>query len=109
MFKMLENIEFKYYINIQQLLLAFIKQSEASDVSNAILNIEQTQNSKRTIESISKQIESNNVDNWVERFESGKLPSNIINNYIILYRLLQKELFLLTEFNNTIQLLEKEQ
>lgn len=109
MFRMLENIEFKYYKNIQQLLLAFIKQSEASDVSNAILNIEKTQNSKRTIESISKQIESNNVDNWVERFESGKLPSNIINNYIILYRLLQKELFLLTEFNNTIQLLEKEQ
>ena len=103
MFRMLENIEFKYYINIQQLLLAFIKQSEANDVSNAILNIEKTQNSKRTIESISKQIASNNVDNWVERFESGKLLSNLVNNYIILYRLLQKELFILTEYTKEIE------
>ena len=34
---------------------------------------------------------------WVEQFESGKLESNIINNFVILYRLLQKELFLLNE------------
>lgn len=95
---------------IQELLLAFVKHSEAYDVSNAILKYETMSASKKKVtELISEQIATNPIDNWVEKFESGKLKSNLINNFVILFRLLQTELFLLTEFNKKIQLLEKEQ
>ena len=110
MLRMLENIEFKYYPNIKNMLLAFIKQSEANDVSNAVINYESMRlGNQKATDVISKQIATNNVDKWVEKFESRNLPSNLINNFVILFRLLQTELFLLTEFNKTIQLLEKEQ
>ena len=110
MLRMLENIEFKHYLIIQELLLAFVKHSEAYDVSNAILKYETMSASKKKVtELISEQIATNPIDNWVEKFESGKLKSNLINNFVILFRLLQTELFLLTEFNKKIQLLEKEQ
>ena len=110
MLRMLENIEFKHYPKIQELLIAFVKQSEANDVSNAIIKYETMRiGNQKATDVISKQIATNSVDNWVEKFESGNLPSNLINNFVILYRLLQKELFLLTEFNNKIKFLEKEQ
>ncbi len=106
MFRMIEKIDFNYFPNIQKLLLAFIKQSEAYDVSNAILKYEQM-NDGYMIKHISQQISTNPTDHWVELFESGNLPSNIINNFVLLYRLLQKEFFILTEYNKAIQELSK--
>ena len=106
MFRMIEKIDFNYFPNIQKLLLAFIKQSEAYDVSNAILKYEQM-NDGYMIKLISQQISTNSTDHWVEMFESGNLPSNIINNFVLLYRLLQKEFFILTEYNRAIQELSK--
>lgn len=104
MLRMLENIEFKYHSEIQNILIAFVKQSEAYDVSNAILNYEKMGTSKeKATELISKQIATNATDNWVGKFESGKLPSNLITNFVILYRLLQKEFILLTEYTKEIK------
>ena len=104
MLRMLENIEFKYHSEIQNTLIAFVKQSEAYDVSNAILNYEKMGTSKeKATELISKQIATNATDNWVGKFESGKLPSNLITNFVILYRLLQKEFILLTEYTKEIK------
>ena len=106
MFRMIEKIDFNYFPNIQKLLLEFIKQSEAYDVSNAILKYEQM-NYGYMIKLISQQISTNPTDHWVEMFESGNLPSNIINNCVLLYRLLQKEFFILTEYNKATQELSK--
>ena len=109
MLRMLENIEFKYFKNIQTLLIAFVKQSEANDVSNAVLAYEKrTAGKDKLTKIISSQIASNNKDNWVEKFESGNLQSNIINNFVILYRLLQKEFFLLTEYTKEIEKLQND-
>ena len=106
--KMLENIDFKYYSNIQNLLIAFVKQSEANDVRQAILDYEtKVVDGKPLFKIISSQIESNKINNWVEQFESGKLESNIINNFVILYRLLQKEFFLLNELITQVKEIEE--
>lgn len=104
MLRMLENIDFKFYPNIQTILLAFVKQSEAYDVRQAILDYETK--GKPLSKIISSQIATNNVDDWVGQFESGKLKSNIINNFVILYRLLQKEFFLLNELITQVKKIE---
>lgn len=107
MLKMLENIDFKYYPHIQNLLIAFVKQSEANDVRQAILDYEtKVVYGKPLSKIISSQIATNNVDDWVGQFESGKLESNIINNFVILYRLLQKEFFLLNELIKQVKEIE---
>lgn len=104
---MLENIDFKYYSNIQNLLIAFVKQSEANDVRQAILDYEtKIVDGKYLSKIISLQIATNNVDDWVGQFESGKSKSNLINNFVILYRLLQKEFFLLTELITQVKKIE---
>lgn len=107
MLRMLENIDFKFYPNIQTILLAFVKQSEAYDVRQAILDYEtKIVDGKHLSEIISSQIATNNVDDWVGQFESGKSKSNLINNFVILYRLLQKELFLLNELITQVKEIE---
>lgn len=104
MLRMLENIEFKYYSQIQYLLLAFVKQSEAQDVSTAILNYENLRiGGKKMTDVIAAQIATNPTDNWVEKIESGKLTSHLMTNFVILYRLLQKESFILTEYITKIE------
>ena len=108
MLRMLENIEFKYYTRIQQILLAFIKQSEAHDVSTAILNYENLRvGNKKMTESIAETIATNPANNWVEKIESGQLTSHLMTNFVILYRLLQNESFLLNEYISKIDQLSK--
>ncbi len=52
------------------------------------------------------EIASNDNDKCLEKFESGNLHSNVIINFVILYRLLQKEFFLLTEYTKEIDKLQ---
>lgn len=83
---MIEKIDFNYFPNIQKLLLEFIKQSEAYDVSNAILKYEQM-NYGYMIKLISQQISTNPTDHWVEMFELEiyHQTSSIILYYCIGY------------------------
>lgn len=109
MLRMLENIDFKHFPDIKNLLIEFVKLSEAYDVSNAILSEENIKmGDKKMSEFISNLISTNPKEHWVERFEKGELHSNMINNYIVLYKLLKKELPILIDYKNKIQELTKD-
>ena len=80
MLRMLENIDFKHFSNIQDLLIEFVKLSESYDVSNAILGDGKAidSNHNKISEFISNLISTNPKEHWVERFEKGELQSNMI-------------------------------
>lgn len=109
MLRMLENIDFKHFSGIKDLLIDFVKLSEAYDVSNAILSAENTKmGDKKMSEFISNQISTNSKEHWIEKYEKGELKGIEIINYIKLYKLLQNELSILIKYKNKIQELTKD-
>lgn len=103
MLRMLENIGFKYYPEIQKTLTDFIENSEAYDVSSAIINNETDQ---RIIDTISNCFNDNQKEKWVEKFDSNDLHSNFMFNYVILYKLLKIEASLLIGYEREIEKIE---
>ena len=103
MLRMLENIGFKYYPEIQKTLTDFIENSEAYDVSSAIINNE---TDKKIIDTISTCFNDNQKEKWVEKFDSNDLHSNFMFNYVILYKLLKIEASLLIGYEREIEKIE---
>ena len=105
---MCNNIDFKYYPNISKCFLSFISSSLSMDVRGTVLgNVNIFSENKRISECAVQMIKENTQEDWVTKFDSGKLTGNLIVPYIILYKLLNIEKKLIIDYLNQIKIITK--
>lgn len=107
MIREIENIEFKYHNKLKNIFIEFIKSSLNNDMRSIILgyiNIKFGDN--KAISDIQKDIKDNSKHNWVDKFDKNELGSNLMLPYVILYKLLHKEIDLIFTYKNFIKNLD---
>jgi|GEM_PF-1353233 len=105
--RMIENIPFKYNMNIARILMNITEIYLASDSKDAILgNMNNIAGGRKLSESISEDIKNTSND-WVKMFDNGQLQSNIMFPYVLLYKRLKTEIVLLNEYQKCIEKLKK--
>lgn len=102
--QMLNNIDFKYYLQIQGLITEFIQISLSHDVSDVIVSNEKLKmgNDKKTSQFIEEMFQLDNIEELYSRYKNGNLQGNIIIPYFILFDLLKIEQELLINYLNEI-------
>lgn len=102
MMSMLENISFKYYIEIENILEEFVEKSFLFDTRGNILgNITIMSSGKeKIIDIISKNIKDTTYD-WVEIISQSK-TANLMEPYVQLYFLLKEEAGLLIRYKEEV-------
>lgn len=107
MMSMLNNISFKYYIEIENILEEFVEKSFSLDTRGNILgNISAMLGKEKVIDVISKSIKDTTYD-WIEIISHSK-NANIMAPYVQLYFLLKEEADLLIKYKKEVDKLIKE-
>lgn len=107
MMSMLNNISFKYYIEIENILEEFVEKSFSLDTRGNILgNISAMLGEEKVIDIISKNIKDTTYD-WIEIISHSK-NANIMAPYVQLYFLLKEEADLLIKYKKEVNKLIKE-
>lgn len=106
MMSMLNNISFKYYIEIENILEEFVEKSFSLDTRGNILgNISAMLGKEKVIDVISKSIKDTTYD-WIEIISHSK-NANIMAPYVQLYFLLREEADLLIKYKKEVNKLIK--
>lgn len=85
MLRMLENVNFKYNTEIENILLEFVTKSLDLDVRGGILDAINTRcSNERMCDIVSRDI-ANEAYDWIGEFQRGKLKSNLILPYVLFY------------------------
>ncbi len=107
MVEMIKNIDFKYNMEIENVLIEFIKKSREMDVSGVIINNQKVVvGNKKQSEEAAQYIKEDDKYRWVERFMKGQLSGNLMTPYVVLYLLMKVEGQLLTEYQRLLELLK---
>ena len=107
MMSMLNNISFKYYIEIENILEEFVEKSFSLDTRGNILgNISIMLGKEKITDVISKSIKDSTCD-WIEVISHSK-NANIMAPYVQLYFLLKDEADLLTKYKEEVDKLATE-
>ncbi len=108
MISMLNNISFKYYTEIENILEEFVEKSFSLDTRGNILgNISLMWDKEKKIKDvISESIKDTNYD-WIEIISQSK-NANIMRPYVQLYFLLKKEADLLNKYREKVDKLDTE-
>lgn len=103
MIRIVENIQFKYNVELKEIIMSFVENSLASDVRSAVLgymNVEAS--SGIATEEIEKFIKDSSY-NWVEMYHKNELDSNMMVPYVLLFELLKIEAKLLNQYKNYLE------
>lgn len=107
MMSMLNNISFKYYIEIENILEEFVQKSFSLDTRGNILgNISVMSGEEKIIDVISRSIKDTTRD-WIEIISHSK-NANIMAPYVQLYFLLKEEADLLIKYREEVDKLVTE-
>ena len=87
----LRDIDYKYYPEIGELLLNFVRISTSFDVRNVILSFVPKSMDDQEMSSYISKLIGDNSTNWVELAHSGELGSNIMIPFVSLYDMLKAE------------------
>lgn len=104
MLRMLENIDFKYNPELEELLLSFTTKSVDLDMRGQILgaiNTRMGQSGKAT-EEVAKWIEDETCD-WVGKFGRGELQGNLMLPYVTFYYTIQDQVRMIREYKEYIK------
>ena len=104
MLKMLENIDFKYNFEFEELLQEFVTKSAGLDMRGQILGLIQTSmggNNKAT-EQISEWI-SDETEDWLGKYQRRELTGNLMLPYVILYYSIQDQMRMIKEYKRLIE------
>ena len=105
--RMIENIPFKYNMNLAEILMDISEIHLTLDSKEAVLgNINIMSDGRPLSETVSDYIKNNSED-WVKIFDMGQLQSNIMLPYVLLYKRLKKEIELFNEYQKCIEQLKK--
>ena len=86
----IDNIEFKYYPKIKELMLTYIKMSIRYDVRDFMLNSKQMRFENKSVDEIIKELEPE-IDEYYEEYKHGELKGNLATPYCMLYDLMNAE------------------
>ena len=87
----LRDIDYKYYPEIGELLLRFVRVSTSQDVRNFVLSIAPKSLADKGMSSIISEWIGDASKDWVEHVHSGELKSNIMIPFVVLYDMLKEE------------------
>ena len=106
MLKMLENIDFKYTLKLENILQEFLEKTAEFNVRGSILGALNTCfGPKKSFEEISKWI-ADEKELWIEKYEKGELKGcNIMYPYVMLYFGIQEQVRILKEYRDYISTL----
>ena len=103
MIEMIQNIDFKYNKQLQEILIQFVKASIDYDMRGAILgNMTAQSNDEKMTEIVMKSIKDTSYD-WVLKEQKGELDSNLMMPYVQLYKLLKDEMKLIQCYKDYIE------
>ena len=107
MMSMLENVSFKYYIEVENILEEFVEKSFSLDTRGIILgNISVMSGKEKITDIVSKSIKDTTND-WIEIISHSK-NANIMAPYVQLYFLLKEEADLLIKYKEEVDKLVTE-
>lgn len=107
MLKMLENIDFKYNIELEKILMDFVTKSTDLDMRGYILGALKTRTgNENMIDCISRDI-ANESHDWLGKFERGELKSHSILPYVQFYYCIQDQVRMLKEYKDYIDKLNR--
>ena len=99
----LRDIDFRFFPEIREILLEFVRKSISLDVRNAVLAyIPRSIENQEVSEMIAKYI-VDDTNNWVGRYHSGELNSNIMIPFVMLYDMLKSEGELISKYREEIK------
>lgn len=105
MFKMLENIDFKYNTGLEEILLEFVTKSVDLDMRGSILNAMHTSmGAKKMSEVVSEYIADEKHD-WLGMFDRNELKGNMMFPYVIFYYNIQDQARLLQNYLDYVKAL----
>lgn len=109
MLRMLENIDFKYNLALENILLDFVTKSADWDVRGNIISAIDTKIKKnqKLSEYISKLISDEKTD-WLEKFQRNELQGNIMFPYVMFYYNIQNQARILKDYTDYIKTLNCE-
>lgn len=93
-------IQFKYHREILDIFIKFIEVS--LDGECIISTVSSYSNNKTIVKSVEKSIKDTS-HKWVEMYENGKLQSNILIPYVLLYKLLKDEQDLIIQYEEALK------
>jgi hypothetical protein len=109
MIRVLENIQFKYYEELYDIIVEFVELSQSIDVRGSLLDeLLIKKLDEKLLKDVEEYIKDAEQHRWVERASKGQLDSNIMLPYVHFYWLLQKEAELLTRYEVCVSKLDKE-
>lgn len=104
---MINNIEFKYFKDIQTVITKFINISLGLDVKDAILsNKDILTGGKKFIDDVNEMLKSDYIEEHYKKFKQRTLGANAATIYFILYDLMKSELSIITRYENFIKTLK---
>lgn len=102
MLRMLENVDFKYNMPLEKILLDFVTKSVDLDMRGNILGAINTKfGNEPAIECISKDIANENYD-WLDKFQRGELKGNSMLPYVMFYYSIQDQVRMIREYTDYI-------
>lgn len=102
----IDNIEFKHYPKIKELMLDYIKMSLNYDVRDFVLNGKQMKFGNKSVDEITKEL-SPKIDEHYEMYKRGELKGNLRVPYCILYDLMKAEQDIIVRYLQEIERLKK--
>ncbi|SEB07492.1 hypothetical protein SAMN02910384_03330 [Pseudobutyrivibrio sp. ACV-2] len=114
MLQMIENIDFKFYKSIGELLLSFVVKVDDLNMSGEILgNIEvyssvSSKKRKAMSEVISEYIRDEEKHNWIEKFKKGELNGNIMLPYVVFFYKVQDQVSMISKYKDLIDKLKED-
>ena len=110
MLRMVENIEFKYFQELSEVLLSFVVETSDLDMSRQILgnmNVysgkDDNGNSRPLSEQIGEYIANEDKYDWLGQFEMNELQGNMMLPYVIFYYTLQDRIKLMKKYTCCIE------
>ena len=99
----INNVEYKYYPQIQKPILEFIKKSLQYDVSDSILGNQTITGSKEKLTDTIQKYIADESEDWVGKFDRDELGPNMMIPYVLLFKLLQSEAACIVEYFEEIK------
>lgn len=102
----INNNNFKYYKNVQEVVIKYIQESLINNVRGAILSNEKMSLGKEhepAIKHINEMLKSDYIENHYKKFKENTLGANTATPYFILFELLKLEINIINEYENIIE------